>query len=91
MPTSQVIGTPRAFASATTATPAALESRAMCTRAPVVPISSMMVRSATVSATTGIGGNPRRVATSPSCATPPLACAESSARSQTVKPKVAAY
>ena len=83
-----MIGAPAAFACATSATPAALDRRAMCTRAPVAAISSMIVRSAMVSAITGIGGRPRRVATSPSCATPPAARRASCGRSHTVKPNV---
>ena len=92
-PTSQVTGTPRAFASAhqrdaLRRSRAAPGARARRSRA----ASSRMVRERD-----GLGDHresaarPRRVATSPSCATPPRASAASCGRSQTGKPKVAAY
>ena len=68
-----------------------VDSRHTCTRAPVARTSSRRVPSAIVSANDGMPGRPRRVATSPSCATPPFASHTSSARSHTGKPKVAAY
>ena len=49
-------------------TPPALDSRQICTRAPVARTSSRIVASAMVSANAGMPGRPRRVATSPSCA-----------------------
>ena len=71
--------------------PARLDRRARCTRAPVSRTSSRMVDSATVSAGTGIGGNPSRAATTPSCATPSRARWASCGRSQTDNSKVLAY
>src|SRR5258706_322562 len=46
-----------------------------------------MVRSATVSAIAGIAARPRRVATSPSCATPPRAKARGEAHGAGARPQ----
>ena len=70
---------------------AALQTRQICSLAPVSCASASMVASAMVSAHTGMAGRPQRVATSPSCATPFLARKLSCGRSHTEKSKVAAY
>ena len=75
MPTSQVTGRPSSFARRMSSTAPAVDSRQTCTRAPVARTSSSMVASAMVSANGGMPGRPRRVAISPSCATPPFASA----------------
>ena len=89
--TSQVTATPWALALRTSSTLAALDSRQRWMRAPDSRARIRIVDSATVSAYTGTAGRPSRVATSPSCATPPRARLGSCARSQTQKPKVVAY
>src|SRR2546425_1193609 len=91
MATSQVTGSPAFFAARTRATPSCVDSRARCTCTPVARTSSKIASSAIVSAKPGIAGKPRRVATSPSCATPPRARWTSCGRNQTRYPKVAAY
>ncbi|MDT4837795.1 hypothetical protein FQZ97_715370 [compost metagenome] len=83
MLTSQVIGRPCALASRTSATPRALEMRHRCTRAPVLFMSSMMVKMAIVSAATGTPPRPSRVASAPLAATP-LPRSRSCGRSHTV-------
>ena len=70
MLTSQLMFKPSALAWRTKATPAALERRHTCTRAPVMRISAMMVLSAIVSAATGTPLKPKRVASGPLAATP---------------------
>ena len=64
---------------------------ATCTRTPVSRASARIVASAIVSASAGMPARPRRVATSPSCATPPRPRCGSAARSHRRWPKVAAY
>ena len=59
------------FAARTIATPSAVERRHRWTRTPVSRTSAKIVASAIVSADDGIAARPSRVATSPSCATPP--------------------
>ncbi len=83
MLTSAVTGKPSAFAARTSATPAALDSRHRCTRAPVSRTSSKMACSATVSAAAGTPESPSRVATAPLAATPAPSHG-SCGRSQTV-------
>ncbi len=72
MLTSAVTGRPSALARRTSSTPAALDRRHRCTRAEVWRTSSRMVCSAMVSEATGTPDRPRRVATAPLAATPPL-------------------
>ena len=83
MLTSAVTGRPSAFAARSSATPAALDSRHRCTRAPVERTSSHSVCSAIVSAATGTPDKPSRVATAPLAATP-APSQGSFGRSQTV-------
>jgi hypothetical protein len=83
MLTSAVTGRPSALAWRSRATPAALDSRHRCTRAPVMRTSSNMVCSAMVSAATGTPDRPSRVATAPLAATP-LPSQPSCGRSHTV-------
>ena len=83
MDTSAVTGRPSRLAARTSSTPAALLRRQMCTRAPVERTNSKIVCRATVSALTGTPDRPRRVATAPLAATPPLR-KKSCGRSQTV-------
>lgn len=89
--TSQLTGRPSALACRISAMPAADESRHRCTRQFVARTSSKMVCNATVSATTGTPGRPRRAATGPLCATPPRPRYGSFACNHTVNPKVRAY
>ena len=83
-PTSQLTGRPSARAARTSAMPSADEMRQMCTRAPVVRISSKIVCSAMVSLITGTPDRPSRDASGPLCATPPLPRCGSCGRSHTV-------
>src|SRR5450755_4112410 len=91
MVTSQVIGKPWAFASRTSATPAADDRCDKCTRAPDPRTNSQIVCRAMVSADTGTPDTPSRDATAPLAATPPLAIYESCGRSHTAYPYVVAY
>ena len=83
MLTSALTGRPSALAARSSATPAALDRRHRCTRAPVARTSSKIVCSATVSAATGTPARPRRVAIGPLAATP-LPSQRSCGRSHTV-------